>query len=206
MAKMNCMSIYFGIGPLRRNRQSPMARGPTCRGCRPGLRVERAGTWRRAASPRRECMRIDAIKVGINPPRTSTSSSRCRSAASPSSTRWTRRPARWWSTASCTRPMRYPGNYGFVPAHPVGGRRSHRRAGRQHAADRAGRRHQRAADRRAQDGGRCRRRREDPGRADAEADQALRARRQLHRPAPHHAWSRCSTSSSTTRTWSPASG
>ena len=48
-------------------------------------------------------------------PKTSTSSSRCRSAASRSSTRWTRRPARCSSTASCTRSMRYPGNYGFVP-------------------------------------------------------------------------------------------
>ena len=38
-------------------------------------------------------------------------------------------------------------------AHPVGRRRSDRRARRQHAADHSGRGHERAADRRAQDGG-----------------------------------------------------
>ena len=48
-------------------------------------------------------------------PRKSMSSSRCRSAASRSSTRWTRPPARWSSTASSIPSMRYPGNYGFIP-------------------------------------------------------------------------------------------
>ena len=103
-------------------------------------------------------------------------------------------------------PMRYPGNYGFVPhtlsedgdpidvlvanTRPIvpGAVINVRPIGVLKMEDDAGGR------------------REDHRRADAEADQALRARRQLHATCPASRWSRSSTSSSTTRTWSPASG
>ncbi len=59
-------------------------------------------------------MRIDAIATGKNPPKTSTSSSRCRSAANRSSTNSTRRPD------ALRRPLSahvhaLSRNYGFVP-------------------------------------------------------------------------------------------
>ena len=45
----------------------------------------------------------------------STSSSKSRSAASRSNTRWTRTPARWWSTGFSIPRCAIPGNYGFIP-------------------------------------------------------------------------------------------
>ena len=63
-------------------------------------------------------MRIDAIPIGKNPPHRRQRHRRGagRRRADQPVARWTRPPARCSSTASTLgTPMRYPGNYGFVP-------------------------------------------------------------------------------------------
>jgi hypothetical protein len=102
--------------------------------------------------------------------------------------------------------MRYPGNYGFIPhtlsedGDPIDVLIANQRGIIPGAIVAV------PPGRRSDHGGRGRRRREDHRRAGAEAHPPLRERPQLHRPARNHPASRSSTSSSTTRIWSPASG
>jgi inorganic pyrophosphatase len=102
--------------------------------------------WRRSGAPnakRSPDMRIDAIPIGVNPPHDVNVIVEVPLAASRSNTRWTRKPARWWSTASSIRRC-------AIPAITASSRTrcpataTLRRAGRQYPRDRAGRRDERA--------------------------------------------------------------
>ncbi len=108
---------------------------------------------------------------------------------------------RFMSTA-----MHYPCNYGYIPNTLSGRRRSVRRAGA--LAGAADHRRGRAlpSDRHAQDGRRSRRRRQDPGRADRQADGTLSGDPFAATICRRSARGRSPISSSITRISSPANG
>ena len=151
-------------------------------------------------------MRIDAIAIGHNPPDDVNVIIEVPIGGEPIKYEMDKAAGTLVVDRFLYTPMRYPGNYGFVPhtlsddgdpidvlvanTRPIvpGAVINVRPIGV------------------LQDGGRRRRRREDHRRAGAKAHQALRARDELHRPAGDHAASRSSTSSRTTRISSPANG
>ena len=151
-------------------------------------------------------MRIDAIAVGNNPPEDVNVIIEVPIGGEPIKYEMDKAAGTLVVDRFLHTPMRYPGNYGFVPhtlsedGDPIDVLVANTRPIVPGAVINV------RPDRRAQDGGRRRRRREDPGRARAQAHQALRACHATTPTCRRSRWSRCSTSSSTTRTWNPANG
>ena len=151
-------------------------------------------------------MRIDAISIGTNPPHDVNVIIEVPVGGEPIKYEMDKAAGTLVVDRFLYTAMRYPGNYGFIPhtlsddGDPcdvlVANTRAHR----------AGRGDERAAGRRAADGGRGRRRREDHRGAVLEADAALRQGAETTPTCPRSRCSRSSTSSSTTRISSPASG
>ena len=132
-------------------------------------------------------MRIDAIAIGKNPPEDVNVIIEVAIGGEPIKYEMDKEAGTLVVDRFLYTPMRYPGNYGFVPhtlsddGDPIDVLVANTRP------IVPGRGDQRAPGRRAEDDGRERRRREDHRRAVAEADPALRQRAQLHRPARDHA-------------------
>src|SRR5436853_5408909 len=98
-------------------------------------------------------MRIDAIAVGHNPPEDVNVIIEVPIGGEPIKYEMDKAAGTLVVDRFLHTPMRYPGNYGFVPHTLSEGRRPDRRPGRQHAADRAWRRDQCAAGWRSEDAG-----------------------------------------------------
>ncbi len=115
-------------------------------------------------------MRIDAIAIGKNPPEDVNVIVEVPVGGQPIKYEMDKEAGTLVVDRFLYTPMAYPGNYGFVPHTLSGRRRPDRRADRQHPPAGSGLRHQRAPDRRAEDGRQFRQGREDHRRAVAEAD------------------------------------
>ena len=90
-------------------------------------------------------MRIDAIPIGKNPPHDINVIIEVPIGGEPIKYEMDKASGALFVDRFLYTPMRYPGNYGFIPHTLSRRRRPDRRAGRQHPRDRARRGHERAA-------------------------------------------------------------
>ena len=136
-------------------------------------------------------MRIDAVSIGKNPPHEINVIIEVPIGGEPIKYEMDKASGALVVDRFLYTSMRYPGNYGFIPHTLSDDGDPCDVIVANTSGDRPRRGDERASGRRAVDGGRGRRRREDPGGALRQADPPLRKRAQLYRPAGRSRSTRC---------------